>query len=426
MHPIQHEKYETSFSMDIGTMRTIIFAGLLFLLFQLSGCEEKTAPQAALPEVRYTELAPMEIILTRNLPGRVRAFTTSEVRPQVSGIIQAKLFDEGADIQAGQILYQIDPALYEAAFNNAKANLAKARANENAARLFAERCTLLLKSNAVRVQDRDNAVAAYNQVKAEISAYEQELETARINLGYTTIVAPVGGRIGRSFVTEGALVTQNQAAFLAKIQTITPVNVDITQSSSQMLRLRRALDSGTLRNGGSGSAKVRLYLDDGTPYMRPGASGQPEWVEGDLMFSDISVDENTGSVTIRAKFDNAGGLLLPGMYVRAELVEGILNQAILVPQKSVTWDARNQPQVLVLTPEEPGDTFKVATRFITIDREYANNWIVTSGLTAGDLLIVDGIQNARLGQTVKGILLMDTEKENNHADNGDTRPLSER
>ena len=383
--------------------KTQLIALLLFsLLCPLSGCEQKKAPQPSYPEVRYMETAKQEITLRRNLPGRVRAFTTSEVRPQVSGVIQAKLFEEGADIQAGQILYRIDPALYQASFKEAKAALNKAEANAVALNLKAQRYSGLVKSGAVGKQDYDDALAAARQANAETASARETLETAGINLGYTEVRSPVSGRIGRSFVTEGALVTQNQIDPLAKIQMISPVNVDITQSSSQMIKLRQALYSGSLKTGGARSAMVRLYLEGNVPFMRSGVDGRLEWAEGELMFADISVDESTESVTMRAKFDNADGVLLPGMYVRAELIEGVLEDAILVPQKCIMRDARNEPQVLVLKPEGAEEAFKVEPRTVTLGREYDNNWIVTSGLGESELLVVDGLQKARPGQIVRG------------------------
>ena len=361
----------------------------------------------ALAEVRYLDVNAERVTLTRELPGRISAFKVSEVRPQVGGIIQTRLFEEGADVEAGQVLYQIDPALYQAAYNNAKANLGRAEANEEAARLLAERYTSLVRSNSVSRQERDDAVAAYRQLRAEIEACRQTLESAAINLGYTTIIAPVSGRIGRSSVTEGALVTQNQNAALATIQQISPVYVDVTQSSAQMLRLKRALASGALQSGGESAARVRLLLEDGTPYLRPGGDG---WLEGNLLFSDISVDESTGSVSIRARFDNPEGLLLPGMYVRAVLVEGVMDAAVLVPQRAVTRDNRNRPQVYVLTPQDnPAgkDAYQVTPRAVEIDRDHEGRWLLASGLAPGERLLVDGLQKVRPGQTVTGTALSD-------------------
>ena len=376
------------------------------LVLLVSGCQSEQPAPPPLTEVRYAGAEAQRLTVTRTLPGRISAFKVSEVRPQVGGLIQARLFEEGSDVEAGQALYQIDPALYQAAYNNARANLGRVQAEEEAARLLAERYTRLAKTSAVSVQERDDAVAAYNRLKAEINAYTEALESAAINLGYTRITAPVGGRIGRSSVTEGALVTQNQEFPLAKIQSISPVYVDVTQSNAQLLRLRRALDSGALTSGGADSARMRLCLEDGTPYTRRNGAGQEEWIEGELLFSDITVDESTGTVFLRARFDNPHGVLLPGMYVRAELVEGILEEAVLVPQKSVGRDARNLPRIFVLTPApEAGgqaeELYSVQARSVTIDRDYGNAWLLGSGLEPGELLVVDGINKIRPGQTVR-------------------------
>ena len=381
---------------------------LLFFAFMAlalgAGCGQEAqnaGPPLAL--VRYQVVDTEQITLIRELPGRVSAFRVSEVRPQVGGLIQERLFEEGAEVAAGQELYRIDPALYQAAYNNAKANLNRAMANEEAARLLAERYSLLVKTRAISIQERDNAVAAYNQVRAEIEAHRQALESAAINLGYTRITAPVTGRIGRSFVTEGALVTQNQTRPLATIQQLTPVYVDIIQPSIQLVNIKKAMSSGQLQSGGKDSARVRLSLEDGAPYQQPGSA---EWLEGELLFSDVTVDENTGAVSVRARFDNPEGLLLPGMYVRAQLVEGVVPEAILVPQRSVARDTRNLPQVFVLTPLNKegaaADHFAIAVRNVVIDRDHQGRWLVSDGLNRGDLLLVEGLQKVRPGQTVVG------------------------
>lgn len=403
----------------------------LCLALLIPGCSEKTDASRAgqvMPEVRYMVVSGEDISLTRELPGRVSAFTVSEVRPQVGGLIKVRLFEEGSDVTEGQVLYEIDPALYQAAYNNAKANLARAQANENASRLLAERYSRLVKTGAVGRQEHDDAQAAYLQTQAEIDAYREALETARINLGYTKVIAPISGRIGRSAVTAGALVTQNQQEPLATVQQISPVYVDVTQPSAQMIKLRRDLASGRLRTGGPDSARVRLYLEDGSPYTAAdsvGEGSEPVWIEGDLLFSDITVDQSTGSVSIRVRIDNPDGMLLPGMYVRAVLEEGKLENAVLIPQRSVTRDSRNQPQVQVLVPVAHGEdhtatgglsptgpkqTYTVEMRPITIDRVHKNNWLLSSGLAPGDLLLVDGVQTARPGQVVLATQLLPDKK----------------
>ncbi len=334
----------------------------------------------------------------------------------MGGIIKERLFEEGSDVTAGQVLYRIDPALYQAAYNNAKAELARAEANLASARNLAQRYAKIVKTNAISRQDYDDAVAAHNQAKATVEAARQALETAKINLGYTKVTAPVSGRIGRSFVTPGALATQNQADPLATIQQLDRVYVDLTQSNTELLKLRRSLAAGRLRSSGPDSAKVKLLLEDGSPYTAnlTGVEngGEPEWVEGTLLFSDVTIDQSTGAVALRAVFANPRNILLPGMYVRAVLEEGVRENALLVPQKTVMRDTRGEPYVYVLTRdagEGRGETrrldgceYYVARRSVTIDRDYRNNWLVTAGLAEGDLLLVDGQQKIRPGAVVVG------------------------
>ncbi|MDR1489577.1 MAG: efflux RND transporter periplasmic adaptor subunit [Desulfovibrio sp.] len=392
-------------------------ASLLTLTaFFLTACgESKERHQPSTPVIPYIRLSAEAVTLTRTLPGRVSAFTVSEVRPQVTGIIKERLFEEGADVVAGQALYQIDPVLYEAAYNNAKAELARIQADENAARLLERRFAHLVKTGAVGKQDYDDALAAYNRIRAHIEAAGEALETARINLSYTKVAAPVSGRIGRSFVTPGALVTQNQTSPLVTIQRISPVYVDVAQPSAELLRLRRDIAMGNLRNDPKNAGNVKLYLEDGTPYTRlPIKAGEtPEWIEGEFLFSDITVEQSTGVVNIRAKFNNPEGILLPGMYVKAEIEEGILDNALLVPQKSVTRDLRNLPQVFVLTKRmEAGKAvesaalgeqeYYIEARGVTIERDYGNKWLVMDGLIPGELIAVDGLLHMRPGMVVSG------------------------
>lgn len=414
--------------------RWLVLCVLLYTVSFLPACSEAPAaanPPSAPPEVRYIRLSGENIALTRELPGRVSAFTFSEVRPQVGGIIKARLFEEGSDVEAGQVLYEIDPNLYTAAYNSAKANLARVEANEYATRLLAERYGRLVRTHAVSRQEYDDAVAAHRQAKAEIAAYRESLETARINLGYTRVTAPVSGRISRSFVTAGALVTQNQQAPLATVQQISPVYVDMVQSNAQILKLRRELASGRLKGGGPDAATLRLYLEDGSPYtLNRDADGrdEPVWIEGELLFSDVTVEQSTGAVSLRARINNPEGLLMPGMYVRAVLEEGILENALLIPQRSVARDGRNQTLVYVLTPavragkglsatqsatqtvEHDRELYTVEPRVIVIDRAYKNQWLVSSGLRPGELLLVDGLQRARPGQLVAGTALASPDK----------------
>jgi membrane fusion protein (multidrug efflux system) len=389
---------------------------LTLTAFGLTACAESGEQrQPSPPAIPYICLAGETVTLTRTLPGRVAAFSVAEVRPQATGIIREKLFEEGAEVIAGQVLYQIDPVLYQAAYNNAKAELARMQADENASRLLAQRAARLVKTGAVGKQDYDDALAAYNRIRSQIEAAREALESARINLSYTKVIAPVSGRIGRSFVTPGALVTQNQTSPLATIQQISSVYVDVSQPSAELLRLRRNIALGRLRDGREHSGKVKLYLEDGTPYTRfPVKTGEkPEWIEGEFLFSGITVETSTGAINIRAKFDNPERILLPGMYVKAEIEEGILDNALLVPQKSVTRDLRNLPQVFVLTKQpEAGKSvenaalgeqeYYIAARRVTIERDYDNKWLVTDGLAPGELIAVDGLLHVRPGMVVSG------------------------
>lgn len=373
----------------------------------LTGCESAPEQPRALPPTKYTVVSGERLTLTTELPGRVSAYMVSEVRPQVSGIILERFFEEGADVTAGQILYQIDPALFEAAYNNAKANLAKAEANEVSARLLSERYAKLVKVSAVSRQECDDALAAHRQAKAEVQASREALQTAAINLGYTKVTAPVSGRIGRSYVTPGALVTQNQADPLSTIQQLDSVYVDVTQSNTELLRLRRALVTGHISSGGPESAKVKLKLEDGSPYARisPDNNAQPEWIEGELLFSDVTIDKGTGAVNIRARFPNPAKELLPGMYVRAVVEEGLMDSAVLVPQKAVQRDMRGRSYVYVLSREEDAaeDAYKVDLRYVEIGRNHGNKWHLTSGLEPGELLLLEGHLKARPGSLVSSV-----------------------
>ncbi|MDL2291325.1 efflux RND transporter periplasmic adaptor subunit, partial [Desulfovibrio sp. OttesenSCG-928-F20] len=379
---------------------------------------EGLAAQAPSPPTYYYEtIHPRKVTLTTELPGRVSAYMVSEVRPQVSGIITERLFTEGSDVTAGQVLYQIDPAIYEAALGNAKAALARAEANEHAARLLAERYNRLVKTNAISKQERDDAEAAYGQTLADIEAAHQAVETANINLGYTKITAPVSGRISRSLVTPGALVTQHQADALTTIQQLDKVYVDVTHSSNEILKLRLALAKGDLTAGSPESARAKLRLENGDMYARlPDASARdqsPQEIEGDLLFSEVTIEQSTGVVAIRALFDNPDKILLPGMYVRAVVEEGTREDGILAPQKAVMRDTRGRSYVYVLTREAPGnaeatsnlanDSFYVAMRHVQIDRHYNNMWLLSAGLEPGDKVLIQGLQKVRPGQIVTGI-----------------------
>ena len=381
-------------------------AVLTLLLAAVSGCGENAAPPMEPEEVRYAVVTEERVTLTNNLPGRVSALVVSEVRPQVDGIILERLFEEGAGVEMGQVLYQIDPAVYQATYNTAKAVLAEAQANVAALAQLENRYRGLVKTHAVSRQDLDNAISDHGQARARIARAKAELEAAAINLAYTRIKAPVSGRIGASSVTPGALVTANQPAALAVIQQTDRVYVDMTQSSADTIRLRRAMAQGKMSPNGS-AAKVRLTLEDGSPYT-PVAhkqdAGTPEWILGDLLFSEISVGQTTGSVSLRAVFNNPDGLLLPGMYVTATIEEGALDNAVLVPQRSVLSSGTGGHVVFVLRKDASGEgVFQAERRSVVLDRAYGNRWIVRTGLAKGDLLVVEGLQKAAAGAPVKGV-----------------------
>jgi membrane fusion protein (multidrug efflux system) len=322
--------------------------------------------------------------LTTELPGRTSAFLVSEVRPQVSGIIKARLFEEGTYVRAGQPLYQIEPATYQAAYNSAAAGLAQAQATATAARLKAERYKGLVEINAVSKQDNDDAQAASLQAAANVAAQKAAVASARINLGWTKVVSPISGRIGKSTVTPGALVTASQATALATVQDLSKIYVDLTQSSADLLKLQAALNSGQL--GRSGSAQVTLTLEDGSTYPQSGL----------LKFSDVTVDPTTGSVGLRATFDNPNGVLLPGMYVRAKFGQGVASNGMLIPQAAVSRDPKGNATVTVVGAKNAAEIRPIVTT-----QTVGPNWLVTSGLKPGDQVIVEGLQKVRPGAPVK-------------------------
>ena len=362
-------------------------AGLLLLGGCGTGKGKQTAPPP-LPEVATVKVSTEPVALTTELPGRTSAYLVAEIRPQVTGIIQKRLFTEGSQVRAGQALYQIDPAPFQASLETAKAAMAKAEANLNATRSRTERFKELLPEKAVSQQDYDDAAATLKQTEADIEYWKAMVQTARINLGYTRITAPVSGRIGRSNVTEGALVTAQQPSPLSMIQQLDSVYVDVPQSTTEMLRLKRLLEGGRLNQSGAGQNKVKLFLEDGSEYP----------LAGTLQFRDVTVDPTTGSVILRAVFPNPNSVLLPGMFVRAVVREGIKEGAILIPQQAVSRDPKGNPVALVVDPDG-----KVSQRTLTLDRAIGDRWLVASGLAAGDQVIVEGMQKARPGASVKAV-----------------------
>ena len=419
-----------------GTIRKsverIVLLAVLLGAPLLAGCDQKAQshrPQA-LPEVSTVTVKPGKTMLTTELPGRTAAFRVAEIRPQVSGLIQKRLFVEGSDVKAEQVLYQIDPAPFQAALDNATANLSVMRNSADQARaalkagmagVRQQRATLALartnrqrfedafKDKVVSTSQRDQAETDADVAEATMRATEAQLEskrealevaeaaihqaeamvkTARINLGYCRVTAPLSGRIGKSNVTEGAIVTAYQAIPLATIQQLDPIYVDVPQSTAELLRLKRRLEEGRLNQNGTGQDKVKLILEDGIPYP----------LEGVLQFSDVTVDPTTGSVILRVVVPNPKGILLPGMFVRAVIKEGFNEQSVFVPQQGVARDHKGNPYALIVNAED-----KVDLRMLTLDRAMGDKWLVSAGLVPGDRVIVEGMQRLRPGMPVKAV-----------------------
>jgi membrane fusion protein (multidrug efflux system) len=415
--------------------KRILILGVLVLGLITPGCpSQQAAPKPATPEVATVTVQPERVVLTTELPGRTSAYFVAEIRPQVNGIIQKRLFDEGSDVKTGQVLYQIDPAPFQAACDNAAANLAVSRKGADRARAALEaskagvsqrQATLelartnrwryeeLFKTRAVSASQRDQAVteaevaeatvrSAEAQVKSDqesvaaseaaIQQAEAALKAAQINLEYTQITAPISGRIGKSNVTAGALAKAYQDSVFATIQQIDPIYADATQSSASLLLLRRNMAAGKINGMGSDRARVKLLLEDGTPYP----------LEGTLKFSEVTVDPSTGSFILRMVFPNPKHILLPGMYVRAVVQEGEMDRAILVPQQAVSRDPKGNPLALIVDAEG-----KVQQQMITVDRAIGDKWLVAAGLKPGDQVIVEGRQKVRSGSSVK-VVAFDT------------------
>jgi membrane fusion protein (multidrug efflux system) len=375
--------------MEIVMDRRILL-GFLACSALIVGCKKApTAPPPSGPmEVGVVAVRAERLVLTTELPGRTAAYLVADVRPQVNGLIRERKFVEGSQVQAGSILYQIDPAPYEAALEQAKAALAVAEANVPPAKSRAERLKGLVEIRAVGQQDYDEAVATLLRAEASVVSARAAVQSAQINLSYTPLKAPISGRTGKSAVTPGALVTAYQGTSLVTIQQLDPIYVDVTQSSAELLRLRRQVESGQMTRGSSAANKVTLLLEDGSLYEHAGT----------LQFRDVTVDQATGSMVLRMVFPNSDAVLLPGMFVRAVVEEGVLEQAILVPQQGVTRDARGNASVTVV--DAAG---KAATKAIVVGRAIGNRWLVTSGLSNGERVIVDGVQRVQPGMPVKAV-----------------------
>ncbi|WP_338285574.1 efflux RND transporter periplasmic adaptor subunit [Luteolibacter sp. LG18] len=352
----------------------------------LGSCEKKVAPPMQMPPaaVSFVPVASEKVELTRDLPGRVDAVRVAEVRARVAGIMLQRTFDEGANVKAGQTLFKIDPAPLEAAKASATASLAKANANLKQAQTTANRYAELVNVKAISRQDYDVAQAAVQTAQAEVQTADAAIKTADLNLGYATVTAPIDGRIGKALVTEGALVGQTDATKMAVIQQLDPIYVDFTQSSTDLLALRRALKEGKLDK--DGASPVKLLLEDGTEYPQAGK----------LLFSEVSVDETTGMVSLRAQFPNPEHTLLPGMFARVRLTQALKDNSITVPQQAVTRGQGGAGSVLVID-----DSNHVQVRMIRTDAAVGNKWVVTEGLKAGERVVMEGHLKARPGAEVK-------------------------
>lgn len=361
---------------------------ILAVYLILGGCGKQAGGPPPMPEVTVVTIQPKPVVMTTELPGRTAAYLIAEVRPQVGGIIQKRMFTEGSNVKAGQALFQIDPALYQAA-------LARFEASLTTIRLRADRLRELLVDKAVSQQECDDAAAALKQTQADV-------QTARINLKYTTITAPISGRIGRSSVTAGALVTAQQPTALATIQQMNPMYVDVSQSTTDILRLRRQLQKGQLDQNNKIQQEVRLLMDDGTEYPS----------KGTLQFRDVTVDPTTGSVILRIVFPNPKGILLPGMFVRAVVQEGVNEKAILVPQQAVTRDPKGNPLTLIVDAEG-----KVQQRPLSLGPAIGKDWLVSSGLGQGERVIVEGALKVKPGMPVKAVAFESGKQESGKLNN---------
>jgi len=373
--------------------RTSSLAAATLALLALGACGDKKSDAQAKPaappppEVSVVTVAPERVAITNELPGRLEATRTAQVRARVPGIVQKRLFTEGSDVKAGTVLFRIDPASLQAALSNVQAARSRAEANLAQASLKVKRYAPLVQTNAISRQEYDDALAAQKQAQADLEAARASQQTASLNLGYATVVAPISGRIGRAQVTEGALVGQGEATPLATIQQLDPIYVNLTQSSSELLKLRQAMAAGKLKTVGRDQASVSLVTEDGTAYPQTGK----------LLFSDLAVDQSSGAITLRAEFPNPDRFLLPGMYVRARLEQAVNESAITVPQQAVQHD-NNGASVMTV-----GTDGKVAPRPVKTGSVQGDKWIITDGLKQGDVVIVEGLQKIRPGVPVKPV-----------------------
>ncbi|MET3889245.1 membrane fusion protein (multidrug efflux system) [Bosea sp. OAE506] len=370
-------------------VRPMLLAGAAVLGIALAGCNSEKAaapPPQPQAQVSVVVLRSKPVAISAELPGRVAASLVAEVRPQVGGLVKSRLFREGSEVKAGDVLYEIDPAPYQAALDSAEAALARAEAAVPNAQAKVDRYRDLIRQNAISKQDNDDAVAALAQARADVASARASLDTARINLGFTKVTAPIGGRVDRSTLTPGALVTANQTTALTTIRQLDPINVDVIQSSTNLLKFRSAVAEGRLRFTGPNVA-VKLKLDTGTEYAQ----------SGKLEFAEANVDETTGTFTVRAEFPNPDRLLLPGMFVRAVIQEGVAENSFLVPQRAVGRNTKGEA-----TAKFVGADGKVEERVLSSSRNVGNNWLVEQGVKDGDRVIVEGAQLVRSGQTVTG------------------------
>ena len=364
--------------------RLLALSLAIALTVSACGGGEQEVPQGGPGQVTVATLKAEQVGLTRELPGRTNAFLVAEVRPQVNGIVAKRLFTEGGLVTAGQPLYQLDDASYRAQANSARAQLARAEATANAARLSAKRIGELAKVEAVSTQDNENAIAALKQAEADVGAARASLDAANVTLGYARITAPISGRIGKSSVTQGALVSVGQAEALATVQQLNPIYVDLTQSASELLQLRRELASGRLQD--NQTLPVTILLDDGTEFDH----------KGTLEFSEVSVDPTTGSYALRVKVENPDQVLMPGMYVRAQVGSGVRDNAILVPMQGIARDPKGDTSAMVVGKDD-----KVEVRQVKVSRSLGDKWLVEDGLKAGDKVIVEGLQKIQPGMPVQ-------------------------